>query len=423
MKDIQHDCQPIGLSIGIDWADQENVYQTQAAGSSQRTNGSFKQKPEDMTEWLMQQKERIPAGSKIAVALEQTRGSLIHFLQQFNFLILYLINPKSLAKFREVFRPSGSKDDPDDSGCLLDLLLHHREKLHAWLPDNEQTRKLAALCELRRKLVDERTAKVNAIISYLKFYFPQAISWAGDLTAPMACDFLIKWPTLQAIQRTRPETILKFYRAHHSRSDQRIQQRLAEMKNALPITSDSAIIDPYSTIVVNYARLVAELGGMIDAYDKQIESLFAQHPDHDLFVSLPGAGAVMAPRLLTAIGSDRNRYQSAVEVQQYSGIAPVTRRSGKFKSVSRRLGRPKFICQSWLEFANHSVGFSPWANAFYHHQRSLQKGRHAALRALAYKWIRIIFRCWMLNEPYNEQKYLDSLSKRNSPLLQHLKNA
>ena len=336
---------------------------------------------------------------------------MIHFLT-FDFLILYLINPKSLQNF-ESFSTSGSRRS-DDSGCLLDLLLHHREKLHTWLPDNQQTRKLAALCELRRKLVDERTAKVNAITSYLKYYFPQAISWAGDLTAPMACDFLIKWPTLETIQRARPETILKFYRAHHSRSDQRIQERLAEIQNALPNTSDLAIIDPYSTIVVNYARLVAELGGMIDAYAKQIESLFAQHPDHDLFLSLPGAGAVMAPRLLTAIGSDRNRYQSAVEIQQYSGIAPVTRRSGKFKSVSRRLGRPKFICQSWLEFANHSVGFSPWANAFYHYQRSLQKGRYAALRALAYKWIRITFRCWMLKEPYNEQKYLDSLNKRNS---------
>lgn len=423
MENVQHDCPPIGMHIGIDWADQENVYQTQEAGSNHRTNGSFKQTPESMGEWLMQQKERIPAGSKIAVALEQTRGSLIHFLQQFNFLILYLINPKSLAKFREVFRPSGSKDDPDDSGCLLDMVLHHRERLHAWLPDDQQTRKLAALCELRRKLVDERTAKVNAIISWLKFYFPQAIGWAGDLTAPMACDFLIKWPTLQAIKCTCSEIIVNFYLAHHSRSDQRIQQRLAEMQNALPITSDPAIIDPYSIAVANYAHLVVELNRMIDAYDKQIACLFAEHPDHDLFAALPGAGAVMAPRLLAAIGSDRNRYQSAVEIQQYSGIAPVTRRSGKFKSVSRRLGRPKFICQSWLEFANHSVGFSLWANAFYHYQRSLGKGRYAVLRALAYKWIRIIFRCWKLNQPYNEQQYIDSLRKHNSPLVKHLKLA
>lgn len=423
MNNIEHDCHPIALYVGIDWADEENVYQSQDEGSKERKRGTIKQTAEDLTEWIMAARQKIPVASRIAIALEQSRGGLIHFLQQFDFLILYLINPKSLAKFREVFRPSGPKDDPDDSGCLLDLVVYHREKLHAWQPDNEETRKLSTLCELRRKLVDQRSSIVNTMISYLKFFFPQALNWIGDLTTPMACDFLKKWPTLQAIKHARQGTVGKFYRTHHSRNEEKIQQRIAEIQKAVPITSDPAIIDPYSVAVVNYARIVAELNRMIDGYDKQIENLFAQHPDRDLFASLPGAGAVMAPRLLTAIGSDRNRYQSAVEIQRYSGIAPVTRKSGQFKGVSRRLGRPKFICQSWLEFAAHSVGFSPWANAFYHHQRSLGKGRYAALRSLAYKWIRIIFRCWKLHQPYNEHIYLNSLSKRNSPLATLLKNA
>jgi len=421
MNHDQQDSQPIALYVGIDWADKENVYELQVEKSKERTRGTVKQTPEELTEWIMLQRAKIPAGSRIAIALEQSRGALIHFLQQFEFIILYLINPKSLAKFREVFRPSGPKDDPDDSGCLLDMLVHHREKLHAWWPEDQETRKLGILCELRRKLVDQRTATVNAMTSYLKYYFPQALNWAGDLTKPMACDFLKKWPSLQAIKRARKDSVCKFYRTHHSRKESRLQQRLTEIQSAVPITSDPALIDCYSLAVSNYASMVADFNRMIDLYDQQIQSLFALHPDHEFFAVLPGAGAVMAPRLLTALGSDRNRYHSAVEVQQYSGIAPITRRSGNFKAVSRRLGRPKFICQSWLEFAAHSVGFSVWANAFYHHQRSLGKGRYAALRALAYKWIRIIFRCWKLRELYDEQKYLQALRIHNSPLAHLLK--
>jgi len=264
---------------------------------------------------------------------------------------------------------------------------------------------------------------VNKMTSYLKYFFPQALNWAGDLNTSMACDFLNKWPTLQSIKRSRAETICKFYRNHHCRSKEKIEKHLAEIQNAVAITDDSAIVEPYSKVVCTYARLVVDLNREIDLYDNQIESLFALHPDHGLFTALPGAGRVMAPRLLAALGSNRDRYPSAVEVQQYSGIAPVTKRSGKSKTVSRRLGRPKFVCQTWLEFAAHSVGFSVWANAFYHHQRSLQKGRYAALRALAYKWIRIIFRCWQLNQPYDEQLYINSLRKRNSPLVPLLKIA
>jgi len=423
MSNIEHDCHSITLNVGIDWADKENVYEIQAEGSKERIRGTVKQTPEDLAEWVMELKKKISGGSKIAVALEQSRGSLIYFLQQFDFIILYLINPKSLAKFREAFRPSLPKDDPDDSGCLLDMLVHHREKLHAWHPDTTETRKLSAFCELRRSSVDERTAIVNKMTSFLKYYYPQALSWAGDLTKPMACDFLDKWPTLQAVKQARPETLRKFYRAHHSTSA-KTERRLVEIQKAAANTTDAAIIEPYSLALSNYVQLVVELNKMIATYDKEIERLFAQHPDHDLFAVLPGAGPVMAPRLLTAIGSDRNRYQSAVEIQQYSGIAPITRRSGKSKIVSRRFGRPKFICQSWIEFAQHSVGFSAWAKAYYSHQRSyMKKGRYAALRSLAYKWIRIIFRCWKLNEPYNEQRYLDSLRKHNSPLVALMKIA
>ena len=125
----------------------------------------------------------------------------------------------------------------------------------------------------------------------------------------------------------------------------------------------------------------------------------------------------MSPRLLAAFGTQRDRWQQAGEVLTYWGIAPVTEQSGRSRWVHWRLACPKFQRQSWHEFAAHSRQHCGWARAFYQQLRARGKGHHAALRALAYKWIRILFRCWQTRTPYNEQIYLKALKQKNSPLL------
>ena len=140
------------------------------------------------------------------------------------------------------------------------------------------------------------------------------------------------------------------------------------------------------------------------------------HPDFFIFQSLPGAGAALAPPLLAALGSQRDRYASAEEVQKYSGIAPVTERSGEKKWVHFRWACPKFLRQSFHEWAGHSTAQSVWARAYYQQQRQRGKDHHAAVRALAFKWIRIVFRCWQERAAYDENRYLAALAKRGSPL-------
>jgi transposase len=154
----------------------------------------------------------------------------------------------------------------------------------------------------------------------------------------------------------------------------------------------------------------------IKEFDHKIKELFKSHPDHFLFENFPGAGEQLAPRLLSLFGSDRARWADATDIQKYSGIAPVIERSGKSVWVHRRLSRPKFICQTFHEFAQQSVQHSSWANQFYQHQRDSGKSHHSAIRALAFKWIRIICACWKANKPYDESFYLQALAGKNSPL-------
>lgn len=155
----------------------------------------------------------------------------------------------------------------------------------------------------------------------------------------------------------------------------------------------------------------------ISEYDRHIEALCQTHDDYELFASLPGAGSVYAARLTAAFGSDRTRWTSPDELVRFSGIAPVIERSGKQTWIRWRYFAPKFFRQTFHEFAAQSIPESFWARAYYRMQRAKGKDHHAAVRALAYKWIRIIWKCWQSRTPYNEVIHLESLRRKGSPLL------
>jgi transposase len=236
------------------------------------------------------------------------------------------------------------------------------------------------------------------------------------MKSDIALSFLSRWPTLSELQRAKAHTVRSFFYAHHSRSRSRIEKRLQQIGHAHNVTDDLALIEP---LVLTTKCLVGQLrqfNHAIKEFDHKIKELFKSHPDHFLFENFPGAGEQLAPRLLSLFGSDRARWADATDIQKYSGIAPVIERSGKSVWVHRRLSRPKFICQTFHEFAQQSVQHSSWANQFYQHQRDSGKSHHSAIRALAFKWIRIICACWKANKPYDESFYLQALAGKNSPL-------
>jgi transposase len=407
--------QRFGAYIGIDWADQKHVISLQRADSNQVEQCELAQKPEALAAWVSGLQQRFP-GQRVAVALEQSRGALIYALMGYDFLVLYPVNPKSLAKYREAFYPSGAKDDPTDGDLLRELVAMHRDRLRAWVPDDELTRTITLLNEYRRDLVGRQTALTNQLTGLLKLYYPQALAWIGGLATVQACDFLQRWPTLAKVQQATPLKLRKFYIAHGCRKAEVIDQRLQEIKMAQPLTRDGAVITASVSMVQATINQLRPLLESIARMEKQIAELFSQHEDHDLFSSFPGAGPALAPRLMGAMGANRGRFAAASEVQQLSGIAPVTERSGKSYWVHRRWACPKFVRQSFHEFAGQSIRQSAWAKAFYDQQRQRGNGHHAAVRSLAYRWIRIIFRCWQMRVPYCEETYCRALVRRQSPL-------
>lgn len=337
----------------------------------------------------------------------------------YGFITIYPINPQSFSEYRKAMCVSGAKDDPTDAALLLDYLEKHRDRLRAWQPDDETTRLLGILVKDRRKAVDQRTELTNSLRAALKGYFPQALDWTGqELHTPMACDFLLRWPTLSAVKGATAKTLRKFYYGHKSRQGHLIEERIQQIRKAKPLTTDRAVIEASAMVVKMVAGQLRLLDGAIREYDKKIKEIFSKHEDRDIFESFPGAGASLAPRLLSGMGTDRERYDNSDEVQCTTGIAPVTERSGNMEFIHWRWACDKFTRQSFHEFANCSRHYCDWAAAFYEQQRQRGKKHHAAVRSLAFKWIRIIYRCWKDRVPYDDETYVNSLKERGSPLYQ-----
>jgi hypothetical protein len=189
------------------------------------------------------------------------------------------------------------------------------------------------LVEARRRFVADRVRLSNRLENALKSYFPQALQLAGEsLTTPMACAFLQKWPTLEAVQKAGAQRLRKFYYGQHSRAEELIQQRLLLLAQAKPLTTDAAVVSAQSLLVKSVAHELAALPAILAEYDQQIATLFAAHADYGIWDSFPGAGAALAPRLAAAWGTQRDRFENSDAMSAYSGILrssrPVARVSG-----------------------------------------------------------------------------------------------
>ena len=405
--------------VGLDWADAKHDVCLQAAGSQKREFSVLEHQPDTIDAWVSTLRTRFK-GQPSAICRERNKGPLVSALGKDDVLVLFPVNPLTLARYRDAFTPSHAKDDPSDAELQLALLLTHRDKRTPLAPQRTAIRAREQLVEHRRRLVGDKVRLTNRLTSALKNYFPHVLQWFDDKDSTIFCDFLTPWPPLKAVQLARRSTLERFFRTQHVRYADVIDQRIQAIKSATPLTTDAGVIAPTALLVQALVSQLRVTLQALDAFDEAIAQRAQSHPDFPLFNSLPGAGAVLAPRLLAAFGEHRDRYTSAAELPKYAGIAPVTERSGNTSWVPWRLQCPTFLRQTFVEWAAESIHHSVWARAYYQQQRNKGTSHQAAVRALAFKCIRILFRCWHNRTPYDESGYLNALERRGSPLIHNL---
>jgi transposase len=390
--------------IGIDWADQKHRWSMRTADGKQQ-RGELDHTPEAIQVWAAEWEQRF-AGRPVAVGLEQARGSLVAMLCKYAHLVLFPIHPNTLTNYRKAFVPSGAKSDPCDADLALELLVSHPEKLRRLEPDTVATRQLQFLTEERRRLVNQQTSETQYLIHWLKQVFPQILQWFDDPACALVGDLLLRWPTLQALKKVSPKVLRTFFTQHNCRNQERIEQRITEIRQAVAATNDPSLLQAGTLCIETAVRLLQQMREGIAQFDRHIAETYRNHPDRAIMESFPGAGPALEPRLIAAVGSRRERFPSAHSMACFSGIAPVKEASGKQLRVHWRWACPKFIRQTFHEWAGCSIRFCKWAREHYDRQRAKGKGHHAAVRSVAFKWIRIFYRCWRDQVPYSEEVYL-----------------
>lgn len=425
MKDLSvvYDKNQFAALIGLDWGHQSHAIALRVPGSTTDVY-SLEHSAEKLHQWLDELEQRF-AGGPVAVAIETPKGAAVYALLERPWITIYPIHPATSTRQRCAFRPSGAKDDKPDALVLLSLLEHHLPRLRPLPWEEPSTRALAGLVEARRKAVDRRTMLTNQLLSVLRDYFPQAEELVGDhLASPLALDFLEKWPRLTDAQSAKSTTVKNFYHRHNVRRPEVVEARLKLIGQARPLTRDAAVVE---VSVRNVRLLVAEVRVLqkhIAEFEQAIAKAFSVHPEKNLFQQLPGAGPALAPRLLVAFGTQRDRFADAAAAQRYFGVAPVTEKSGARVWVHWRWNAPLFLRQTWMEWVGKTAIYCPWSKAYYDQQRKKGTGHWAILRSLAFKWLRVLWRCWQRSEIYDQEKYLRQLERRRSPIAaQARKNA
>jgi transposase len=405
---------------GIDWADRKHDVAIYDCASDTWQESIIKTRPQDILDWVNQLRARY-GEAKIAVAMEQKRGPLLYALCQYDNLVLFPINPRTVANYRKAFQPSRAKSDPVDARLLVELMQKHPEKLECWVPGCPQTLTLRQWVESRRMLVGEKVRLTNRITASLKSYFPQVLDWFEDKDTLVFCSFMEQFPSVIDAQAATPQQLTQFFRSHQAGRKSAINRRIQQIQEAgPPLTCDDAIVVPAQALTCALIALLKVVLAQLSDFNAKIAALFETLPDAELFSSLPGAGPHLSPRLLVAFGAERSRFSSAQSFMSYVGIAPVKEESGKKRWVHWRWSCPIFLRQTFVEWVNQSRRFSPWAQAFYQQQKRAGKSHQTAIRSLAYKWGRILWRCWQDNTPYDEQKYLAALARKKSPLIKLL---
>jgi transposase len=406
------------LFIGIDWADQKHdcyVIDRHGKGFHQEIAHS----PESIDTWVGEML-KLADGQPIAIMLEQSRGALVYALMFRKNVLLYPVNPKQLARYRESY-PGGGKDDPTDAMYLARMLRERITTLTAWQPDDENTRLLANLSQQRRKIVDGQTKLRQQLTALLKSYFPVVLELFGkDHQLNLLLSMLGRWADPRTLRRADRRLIRRVLSEHTICNEEQQDAIIDRIRSAQLLSRDEALITPSAMAVKLLAKQIQDARKTIKEFDAKIAEVMKRHPDAHLFTDLRGAGSALAPRLLCAFGSQRDRWKDADSFAAFSGIAPVTRKSGKLCQVHRRYACPKFLRQTFHEFADSARLYCPWTRARYRMLRDRGMKHNAALRKIARSWIRILFRVWKTRVPFDCDRYIAKLQQRCPEIIPYL---
>ena len=346
----------------------------------------------------------------VRVVIETSQALVVDWLSTTGFTV-YPVNPK-VADARR--KPSGAKTDQLDAAILARLGWQEADTLRPLRPADETWVELRQLTRVDTALTTEHTRLVNELTAVLKSYYPVVLDLFDDLSRPTALAFVAQWADPRDSRALSVAELARWLRQHRYPNAEAAAARMAARLHAPALEATPG----KARAQIRWVRaLVAQLQAL-EAHRREIREhiteLFTANADHDLWTSVPGAGPLLGARLLAAFGPDRDRFASAEAVQALAGTRPVAYQSGKLRRVHLRRACDKHFRQTMHQLAFASLTRCAWARAYYDAYRARGHGHHAALRALANVWLRILFRMWQDRTPYDEARFVAARARHRA---------
>jgi hypothetical protein len=397
--------------MGLDESDRSYAVLVSDASGQEVYRREVLQSADSLAEFGGWINARVGEGIEVLASLERPHGRIVEFLLDHG-VPVYPINPKSLDRARDRYRPNGANDDWFDAFVLSNNLRVDYMHLRPLRPDSDEATELRLLTKDRLRQSQHRVRCLNRLTQTLKEYYRLPLEVFPDLTTEIAQDFLRRFPTPESLKGLRWRTWLTFARKHR-KNEAKAREMYERLKVKQPPVRPH-IVRAKQRQMLHLVEELSVVDKALKDYDQEIERFFSLTQLADLARSLPTCktGTVL-PTLWAQIGDAEHRWESFRHLQAQAGSTPFTNRSGKSQSVHFRYGCNKVLRYAVHWFSIHSLEKSEWARAYYDKKRAQGKNYNQAIRALGAKWLKIMYAMWRDRVPYSEERHLANIARQD----------
>lgn len=384
--------------IGIDWAAKTHAVCVLDQTGRQKAAFTVEHTAAGFT-GLIRRLGRLADPAKVPVAIERPDGRLVDALLAAGHPVVP-VKPNAIKTWRESEVLSGAKSDPGDAAVIAEYLRLRAHRLRAATPLTQDTRALRMVSRTRSDLVAARVAAGNQLASLLDTAWPGAKEIFADVNSAISLSFLTRYPTPAHAANLGEKRMAAFCIKHSYCGRRSPAELLTRLRSAPAGVHGGVVCDALRDAVLALVAVLTALNTAIRDLDRSNTAHLHAHPDGAVFTSFPRAGLVNAAQIRAEL-AEPDAYTGPDAIAALAGLVPVTRTSGKHRSVGFRWACNKRLRFALTTFADNSRHSSPWAAGIYRRAITSGKDHPHAIRILARAWVRVIWRCWNDQQPYD----------------------
>jgi transposase len=405
------------LFVGIDWA--AAVHAVCVLDATGRKVAAFRvEHTADGLAGMVAHLARLGEAESMPVAIERPDGRLVDVLLEAGHPVVP-VKPNAIKTWRDGEVLSGAKSDDGDAQVIAEYLRLRHHRLHLATPYSPETKALRTVVRTRTDVVDLRVAVTNQLSALLDVHWPGAKAVFADVESPIALEFLTRYPTARHATHLGAKRMTAFCAKHGYSGRRTGEQLLARLRAAPAGTLDATLCEAVRDAVIALVGILQALGAAEKDLSRSVVAHLGEHPDGEIFTSLPRSGQINAAQMLAEWGDCRQAYDGPDSIAALAGATPVTKESGKHRAVHFRWACNKRFRQAITTFADNSRHTSPWAAQVYAQARARGHDHPHAVRVLARAWIRVIWRCWLDQTPYDPARHGNALRLAETRQTEH----